>query len=366
MADILKSSFSAAANFGKVVFQRRRDVLDFELNELQDNIRYLLLQASRIASSRSGVATERKGFTISADGSSNQVTLNSGYALAQGIPIKCESDTTLTSFTTNVSGSTKTDAVYVTVQEVEIDDPNQVPQLGDTTRRMQIQWTVSVKKDWDASTNPIPSSTTASVVEGGIFHGIIALITRPNGQAAINPADVRSLGTLPSTTVPTTMTLNSMYSVGAAFFQEQIRSVVGERLVGATSKVSGSLGLNSENVQGQLQELLALISGTGTVIAAGNNVRAVAATTTLAADDVTLIVDSTGGTFNINLTAPLAAKGRKIWIADKGGVLETNQVNLIPAGGEKIEGVSANYTLPSNGGRWVLQSDGTDWYIWSC
>ena len=39
MADISKDTFSEAKRYGKVVFQRDKNVPDFELNEMQDAIR---------------------------------------------------------------------------------------------------------------------------------------------------------------------------------------------------------------------------------------------------------------------------------------------------------------------------------------
>ncbi len=69
----------------------------------------------------------------------------------------------------------------------------------------------------------------------------------------------------------------------------------------------------------------------------------------------------------LTLTTPATNKGRRISLIDKTGTLAVGAgVTLVRAAAEKIEGVAASYELATPGGRWFLECDGTDWYLFSC
>jgi len=80
-----------------------------------------------------------------------------------------------------------------------------------------------------------------------------------------------------------------------------------------------------------------------------------------AASKITYLVDTTGGAIAVQLPAP--ALNAIITIKDSGFVSLANNITLVRAAAEKIEGVAATYELNSNGGSWTVVSDGTDWYI---
>lgn len=78
-------------------------------------------------------------------------------------------------------------------------------------------------------------------------------------------------------------------------------------------------------------------------------------------DDI-LFLDSTGGAFNLTLSAHSA--GRVITLIDSTGMLGTNNVTLVRAGAAgKIMGLSASYALVSSWGAWDIIDNGTDWFI---
>ena len=81
--------------------------------------------------------------------------------------------------------------------------------------------------------------------------------------------------------------------------------------------------------------------------------------------DAVIITNS--APFSLDLIDPASFNGRRLYIADKSGALSlANPLTLLRFGGEKIDGVAANLALTTPLGRWILSSDGTDWYVWSC
>ena len=63
------------------------------------------------------------------------------------------------------------------------------------------------------------------------------------------------------------------------------------------------------------------------------------------------------------LTLPAHLSGQQIYIKDSTGSCETNNFTLAAAGGGNIDGLSANKTLRTNWGSWLLVDNGTDWFI---
>jgi hypothetical protein len=64
----------------------------------------------------------------------------------------------------------------------------------------------------------------------------------------------------------------------------------------------------------------------------------------------------------LTLPDPAATK-RPIWIKDKTGSASTNPITVARFGSEKIETVTASFSLDSDLGAWTLVTDGTDWFI---
>ncbi len=84
-----------------------------------------------------------------------------------------------------------------------------------------------------------------------------------------------------------------------------------------------------------------------------------------AADDGRVIlIDSTGGAFDLDLPDPTTLRpGFVTRIVDVGGALSTNPVTLDRAGSEQISGVASNYLLRADYGEWTLRRDGSNWLL---
>lgn len=64
-----------------------------------------------------------------------------------------------------------------------------------------------------------------------------------------------------------------------------------------------------------------------------------------------------------SLTLPSPSATRFLIIKDVTGSCDTNNITLVRNGSEKIETVTASYTLDTALGSWTIVSDGTDWFI---
>lgn len=89
-------------------------------------------------------------------------------------------------------------------------------------------------------------------------------------------------------------------------------------------------------------------------------VSSVNSNTSMAASTIYL-VDCSGGA--INMTFPSPVSGTIIYIKDSKGSAATNNITLVRAGSEKIEGIAASYILSTAWGDLQAVSDGTDWYF---
>lgn len=355
MADITQNSYAEASKFFKVLFQRGRDIRDSELNEFQDIIRVFLARSMMHGVQKTTLNTMNpgsndNGYLVVGTGAANSVTLKAGWLHCDGIPIQLAADTAFSGFTTNGGGAPRTDTVYLAVTETEVADPSAVAQLGETTKRRQIQVTVSVSETGPAG---VPANTAAEIWEGGIHYFQIANIVRAVGVAAIAAPDVTDTrNPLPSTYI------------------ERLRDPTypGDSVVAAAAKAVSFAGayasLAGANVMAQVTELLAFINQK-------YRVRTIAAN--VVADDAgyrdeTVILNASNITYT--LPAPASSAGREIFFADKTGTLAmagTAQVTLVRnAVGDKIDGIAASYLLQTPYGRWSVRCDGTDWYVFCC
>ncbi len=194
MGDITKNSYDEANLHTAVIAQRGRDVIDFEWNEMQDILRVQLARA--MANGTQAVSgtddlnpgTNDDGFLIVGGGSSNEVTVKAGYLFCDGIPLPKTVDSTLTGFVT--PGADRIDTVYIALTELEVADPAQIPQLGETTRRRKLSYTVSISVTGDVG---VPANTPTEIWEGGIHYFKIARVTRRSGDPLIQAEDVEDL-----------------------------------------------------------------------------------------------------------------------------------------------------------------------------
>ncbi len=83
--------------------------------------------------------------------------------------------------------------------------------------------------------------------------------------------------------------------------------------------------------------------------------------TIVAGDANSILFVSTAAARQLTLPTPTA--GFKITIKDKTGQAQTNNITVVRAASEQIEGVAASKIFQTNWGCWTLVSDGTDWFI---
>jgi hypothetical protein len=185
MADTIKDSFNEAANHVKVIFQRGRDVCDFELNEFQDVLRVLAVRAIFTAAQQTVAATGNlspgssdDGFKITAAGG-EVVQIGTGFLLADGHSIRQADASAAYTLSPAWVAGTETVRVFLAVQETEIADPAQLPQLGETTRRRVLQWTIG-----NTVNAAIPVSSSDELWAGGTKTYLLATITRTSNVVA--------------------------------------------------------------------------------------------------------------------------------------------------------------------------------------
>lgn len=75
----------------------------------------------------------------------------------------------------------------------------------------------------------------------------------------------------------------------------------------------------------------------------------------------TYLCDTSGGAFNLTLPTPVL--NGYIVVKDRNGTFQTNNLTIVRAGSENIEGLAASKIFQTNFGSWILVSDGTDWYL---
>lgn len=189
MAEITQDSFDDTLALQKVVFQRGRDVLDSELNELQDDIRVAAYKASS-AVGGDGVSS---GFRVETTGSANQIRITAGRAVIGGYSVTTPV-TTITGLTTP-SGGTRTDRVYLRLREVEVDDPAPIGELGALSKRKQLEATLLVREG-------ATYSSSGDLWSGGVRYYLLAVLTRPNSAATVLLAHIENVfRLLPSTAI---------------------------------------------------------------------------------------------------------------------------------------------------------------------
>lgn len=166
--DVTRDSYDESKNYVEVVFQRNKDVLDAELNELQRNIRVTSYRGFRAALGDSGGAIG-SGFAVQANGMANQLVFKAGVYIFLGYSLELLSDFTYGGLTT--PGANRTDTAWVSIQEDFIDpgvDPNiAAAPLGETTQRKRLIVTVGVTENSsgtpDDGSGGMPFRSTATV-----------------------------------------------------------------------------------------------------------------------------------------------------------------------------------------------------------
>jgi len=178
MADISRDQFDEANAVSKKIFQQERYLLDADLNEAQDVLRYM---DRRSLSCLVGHESKRfgDGFKVVGTGASLAVTIKAGFAALLldtklAALLRLSEDYTLSGFSS--WSAERTDYVYIDIEEKEIgpsDDPDIVnPTLGDETCR-DLRLTYSFAISEGAAPGSPPS---------GHVYIILATITKSSGS----------------------------------------------------------------------------------------------------------------------------------------------------------------------------------------
>lgn len=193
MASITKDSFDETKENVKVLYQKGRDLPDFELNENADIQR---VHRARMADALQAEAVDlfnRGAAQITGSGAANDVDVAAGRLHINGININIAAETLSAkgvTLTTAV-GANRYDYVYISVSEVEIDaatDPDMaISALGETARRRRLSVT------WAVSEGVAPPASGSGPLRTATKIIPVARLFRADGVAAIGADDVLDL-----------------------------------------------------------------------------------------------------------------------------------------------------------------------------
>jgi len=173
MADVTQNTFDETKKYVKTIFQRGRNVLDSELNELQDDARVNFYREMQVVFGTDLVVKSAVSFAIT--GGTNQITIAAGIGSAYGYIISQASPINVTGLTT--PGGARTDCVWLSISESEIDsvaDPAiATAALGETTRRSKLVI------GWGVTENSlVPPANTGEPWAVGVVYIRVALLSR--------------------------------------------------------------------------------------------------------------------------------------------------------------------------------------------
>jgi hypothetical protein len=186
MVDIRRDSFSWTNKLLKTLFQTGRPVQEYELNEMQDNLRVRL--AKSITAILGGDTTGLlmgQGYLEVTAGGTNEITVSAGSVLHKGYLLEVDSPTTITGLTT--PGGARTDYLYLEAVENEVADPSPDPVLGVQSYRRQIAVSLKVVE------GAVVPASTGDLWSGGTVRMKLAKIER-TASATINLGMVTHYG----------------------------------------------------------------------------------------------------------------------------------------------------------------------------
>jgi hypothetical protein len=192
MADVTQDSFDEAQRMSQVVFQTGRDVWEFELNELQTIQRvsmYRALAALSFPNASSGtryVASSGDGFRVDRINNSS-VYVRAGVVVADGVPVRLDSDAVLALGANPSLSNTRIILVYMSVTEVELDDPKFNSKTGATTRRRRfaVQLLTAAGTPASIPTPPaLPASSASETWNGGTRYYLLSTLKQPGSSSS--------------------------------------------------------------------------------------------------------------------------------------------------------------------------------------
>lgn len=139
----------------------------------------------------------------------------------------------------------------------------------------------------------------------------------------------------------------------------------GAAKIGAYAYSTGFHTFMGNTVAGQLSDLIGWIEN-------NQAVRTLATSSggpyNLSIFNKNIFIDTSSGiAFNFQLPNPATCAGRRFYLASMDAQIAAGrEVTLVRFGSETIDGIAADYVLNVPEGRWILMSNGTNWFIWSC
>jgi hypothetical protein len=205
MADVTRDSYQDSKNYEELIFQRRKDVLDAELNEAQRIARARAVRIGLAGGYLQGGAVD-DGCLVVADGATaNQLTVKAGTMMARGHIVQLSADETITGLTT--PGVDRIDDVWLRLTQLEVNsstDSNiRVLALGETALRYQLRHEFVV----DEGAAAPPASTSNPPWLGGTWCLRIARVYRAAASATIAASRVVDMR-MPSEAVRTAQDRN--------------------------------------------------------------------------------------------------------------------------------------------------------------
>lgn len=180
-SNITKDSFDPKKRYDRVIFSQKRTVLDFELNEVQEILRYDLDLASKVAI---GDGPLGEAFRVDIVPGSNQVVIRRGILFHKGTIIHSFNDVALD---LSIPIINSVDTVYLEWWHVEVDsstDPSLLdPNVGlETATREELVFQILFAEN--AAVPPVASGHN-------VYH--LATINRNQGDTSVRANQIQDL-----------------------------------------------------------------------------------------------------------------------------------------------------------------------------
>lgn len=178
MNNTTRDNFDPKDNYQKLIFSQQRAVLDFELNELQDRLRYNQTLGNSVTFGDGPIGD---GFSVDPVAGQNKVSIRPGIILHKGQALVL-SEASLVTLTQ--PGSNRTDTIYVEWWYEEVDSATDssiklTPSSPETATRLQLKMSFAV-----AEGTSIPS-----LASGHEFY-ILASLSRTAGDTQVSAAQI--------------------------------------------------------------------------------------------------------------------------------------------------------------------------------
>jgi len=178
MNNTTRDSFDPKKNYEKVIFSQQRAVLDFELNELQDRLKYNQSLSNAVTFGNGPVGD---GFMVEPVSGQNKVAVRPGVILHKGVAVTSNATVEVT---LTVPGTNRTDIVYLEWWYAEVDSATDStlklnPSSPETATRSKLTVAVNV-----AQGTSIPPMAT------GHEFFILAKLNRTASDTSVSAAQI--------------------------------------------------------------------------------------------------------------------------------------------------------------------------------